>query len=124
METTSRSCATAVVEPVGGWAGRPSSGEPKPEEGMERPHTVTVTTLQDTSTDPDEMLEILGSALAHVHARITREPPNRCVLVLTVETTDLWLAVLMAMNAVNATGYPPISVSAGPARPDRAERGG
>ena len=122
MDTTSRSCATAVVG-VGGWARRSSSGEPNPEVSMERLHTVTVI-LQDTSTDPDEMLEILGSALAHVHARITREPPNRCVLVLTVETTDLWLAVLLAMNAVTATGYPPISVSAGPARPDLAERGG
>jgi hypothetical protein len=90
---------------------------------MERLHEVTVT-LEDTAADPDEMVQILGRSLAHVGIRITREPPNRCVLVLTVETPDLWLAVLLAMNAVTATGYPPIALSAGPARPDRAERGG
>lgn len=123
MTTWSRSCATAVVEPVGVGARWPSSGELKPEVRMERLHVVTVT-LEDTTTDPDEMLQILGSALTHFDVRITREPPNRCVLVLTVETADLWLAVLMAMNAVTATGYPPMAVSAEPARHDQAERDG
>lgn len=123
MTTWSRSCATAVVEPVGGWARWPSSGELKPGVRMEGLHTVTVT-LEDATADPAEMLEILGSALAPLHVRINREPPNRCVLRLTVETTDLWLAVLLAMNAVTATGYPPIALSAGPAGTDQAERGG
>jgi hypothetical protein len=123
MTTWSRSCATAVVVSADGLARWPSSGEPMAEVRMERLHAVTVT-LDDTATHPDEMVQILARSLAHFDVRITREPPNRCVLVLMVETPDLWLAVLLAMNAMTATGYPPIALNARPAGPDRVERGG
>jgi hypothetical protein len=71
-------------------------------------------TLEGTYVDVDEMLLTLRSALAHFRLELAHDLQGRTVLVLAVETTDLWLAVLMAMNAVTATGYPAVAVQAEP----------
>jgi hypothetical protein len=80
---------------------------------VDQVHTVSVT-LEDTYVDVDEMLLTLRSALAHFRLQLAHDLQGRTVLVLTLETTDLWLAVLMAMNAVTATGYPAVAVQAEP----------
>ena len=43
---------------------------------------------------------------------------------LTVEAADLWLAVLMAMNAVTATGYSPVPGGGAGHDATEADRGG
>ena len=123
METWSRTCSAPVVETAGGWARWPTSGDQKPEVSMDRLHTVSVT-LDDTAIDLDEMLEVLCRALAHFELRLGHDDRVRTVLVLTVVANDLWLAVLMAMNAVTATGYVPVALTAEPVSTDQADRGG
>ena len=114
MQTWSRSCATPVVARDGGWARWPVSDDLKPEVRVTHLHTVSVT-LADTTTDFDEMLLALGDALAHFRLRLTHDDQDRTILVLTVEASDLWLAVLLVMNAVTATGYVARTLAAEPA---------
>jgi hypothetical protein len=123
MEMWSRTCSAPVVEPDCGWARWPMPGDLKPEVTLSRLHTVSVT-LEGATADRDEMREILRDALAHVDLRIANGAQSRFVLMLTVEATDVWLAVLMAMNAVTATGYVPIALTAEPVRHVRSARGG
>jgi hypothetical protein len=96
------------------WTRWPSAGDLTPEVSVDRLHTVSVT-LADTASDPDEMLAILRARLASFHLLVAHDRQGRTILVLTVETDDIWLAVLTAMNGVTATGYVPAAVTAEPA---------
>ena len=92
--------------------GRPA-GEDMPVASLTRLQTVSVT-LADAVGDRDEMLTTLREHLAHFQLLVGNDR-GRTVLILTIETRDLWLAVLTAMNAVTATGYAPVAVTAEPA---------
>ena len=76
-------------------------------------HTVSVT-VDDTSADREETTQILRAALADSDLRLSHDDYGRTVLTITVETADLWLAVLIAMHAVTAAGYHPSALTAGP----------
>ena len=123
METWSRSRPAEVAETDGGWARWPAPDDLKPGLTMDRLHTVSVT-LEDAAIDLDEMLRIVRRALAHFGLGLAHDDRGRTVLVLTVVANDLWLAVLMAMNAVTSTGYPPVALTAEPVSSDEADRGG
>ena len=90
MET----CVRPGPEPVADANGRFS---------MNRLHTVSVT-VDDTSADREEMTQIPQARLESFDLRLSHDNNNRTVLTLTVEAGDLWLAVLIAMHAVAATG--------------------
>ncbi|HEY5788371.1 MAG TPA: hypothetical protein VIT65_26735 [Microlunatus sp.] len=123
MEKWSRPRPAKVSETDGGWARWSAPGDLKPGVAMDRRHTVSVT-LQDAAIDLDEMLWILRRALAHFELEVARDDRGRTVLALTVVANDLWLAVLTAMNAVTATGYPPVALTAEPVGSEEADRGG
>ena len=111
MQSWSGSCpASALDDGSSRW---PASVALRRKASVDQVHTVSVT-LEDTSVDVDEMLLTLRSALAHFRLQLAHDLQGRTVLVLTLETTDLWLAVLMAMNAVTATGYAAVAVQAEP----------
>lgn len=84
---------------------------------VNRLHTMSVT-VEDTTDDRQEMAQILRAGLADFDLRIShddQDDQHRTVLTLTVEAGDLWLAVLIAMHAVVATGYHPVALTAAPA---------
>jgi hypothetical protein len=89
---------------------------------MSHLHTVAVT-VHDTSADREEMTPILRAALADFDLEIARDDHGSIVLTLTVEAGDLWLAVLIVMHAVAATGYHPTALTAGPATRPNPDRG-
>jgi hypothetical protein len=113
MQSWSGFCPASALD---GWSRWPASVALRRKASVDQVHTVSVT-LEGTSVDVDvdEMLLTLRSALAHFRLQLAHDLQGRTVLVLTLETTDLWLAVLMAMNAVAATGYPAVAVQAEPA---------
>jgi hypothetical protein len=90
--------------------------------GMNRLHTVSVT-VDDASADREEMTPILRAGLADFDLRLSHDDYGRTVLTLTVEAADLWLAVLIAMHAVTATGYRPTALTAGPDTGPNPDRG-
>ena len=100
MET----CVRPGPEPVADTTGR---------FNVSRLHTVSVT-VDDTTADREEMAEILRARLARLDLRLSHDDHGRTVLTLTVEAGDLWLAVLIAMHAIAATGYRPTALTAGP----------
>ncbi|HEY5980272.1 MAG TPA: hypothetical protein VIT41_11625 [Microlunatus sp.] len=81
---------------------------------MKGVNTVSVT-VDDTSADREEMTQILRAALADFDVQISRDDHGSTVVTLVVAVADLWLAVLIAMNAVTSTGYVPTALTAGPA---------
>ena len=111
-----------VVETDGGWARWPMSDDLKPEVSMNRLHTVSVT-VDDATADREEMTQILRAGLADFDLRLSHDDHGRTVLTLTVEAADLWLAVLIAMHAVTATGYRPTALTAGPDTGPNPDRG-
>lgn len=94
-------------------------------------YTVSVT-LADATADYEEMVGILRDRLAQFQLLVT-EDQEGTRLVLSIEAGDLWLAVLIAMNAVliamnavTSTGYAAAAVTAEPAsgvRPPGPDRG-
>lgn len=74
-------------------------------------HTVSVT-LADTAIDHAEMMATLRQRLAPLRLLVAHDRRGRTVLVLTVESGDLWLAILQAMSSITATGYLPVAVEA------------
>ena len=89
---------------------------------VNRLHMVSVT-VDDTSADREEMTKILQARLAIFDLRLSYDNNGRTVLTLTVEAGDLWLAVLIAMHAVTATGYRPTALTAGPDTGPNPDRG-
>jgi len=89
---------------------------------MNRLHTVSVT-VDDASADREEMTQNLRAGLADFDLRLSHDDYGRTVLTLTVEAADLWLAVLIAMHAVTATGYRPTALTAGPDTGPNPDRG-
>jgi len=89
---------------------------------VNRLHTVSVT-VDDTSADREEMTQILQARLANFDLQLSHDNSGRTVLTLTVEAGDLWLAVLIAMHAVVATGYLPAALTARPVTRPNAGRG-
>lgn len=122
METWSQSRPAKVAE-TGVRARWSAPAELEPGVTMDRLHMVSVT-LEDATIDLDEMLRILRGALAQFDLRLGHDDRGRTVLALSVIAHDLWLAVLMAMNAVTSTGYPPVAVTAEPVSSDEVDRGG
>lgn len=76
-------------------------------------HTVSVT-VDDESADREEMTRILRAALADSDLQISRDDQGGTVVTLLIPAADLWLAVLIAMNAVTSTGYRPTALTAAP----------
>ena len=109
MET----CARPGPEPIVDADGRFS---------VNRLHMVSVT-VDDTSADREEMTKILQARLADFDLRLCHDDNGRMVLTLTVEAGDLWLAVLIAMHAVTATGYLPTELTAEPVTGPNPGRG-
>jgi hypothetical protein len=67
------------------------------------------------------VLTAVASQFAEHLPQIHKEPDGQLELELTVEATDLWLALLVAMNATANLAYPPqwISVAPGAGPPRR-----
>jgi hypothetical protein len=61
----------------------------------------------------DDVLLEIGDRLDHFAPRLAQKRSD-LELVLTVEATDVWLAVLLAMAAVTSTGYPVVRLDAEP----------
>ena len=88
---------------------------------MNRLHTVSVT-VDDASADREEMTQACEPD-SDFDLRLSHDDYGRTVPTLTVEAADLWLAVLIAMHAVTATGYRPTAVTAGPDTGPNPDRG-
>lgn len=89
---------------------------------VNRLHTVSVT-IDDATADPEERAQTLQARLAGLDLRLSPDNHGRTVLTLTVEAGDLWLAVLIAMHAIAATGYRPTALTAGPVTAPNRGRG-
>lgn len=69
----------------------------------------------------DDMLAEIGDRLQAYEPQLTWQGAG-LELTLTVEGRDLWLAVLSAMAAVTALGYPVVELDARPAAPPKTAR--
>lgn len=61
-----------------------------------------------------EVLAAVAAQLVEHRPQIREQPDGQLVLELTVDATDLWLALLAAMNAATNLPYAPQWISVGP----------
>jgi hypothetical protein len=115
-----RTCSKAVrpswrpPDPLGGvWSASPATGELRPEVGVHNLYTVHLT-LTRWVEDCDELAAVIARCLTRFHLMITNDGRRRTQLTLTVETSDLWQAVLLTLNAVTSTGHMPVAMTAEP----------
>ncbi|HET9872740.1 MAG TPA: hypothetical protein VFP89_09120 [Propionibacteriaceae bacterium] len=87
--------------------------DPSPE------FTVRVT-LSETPATQEELLHEIGSRLTDFDPDYASDLSGRTIISLQVHAADLWVAVLLAMGAVTATGYQPEQIEA--ARSPRVRR--
>ena len=97
----------------------PSTGDLSPKVSVQTPYTVQITLTRriDDPDDLDEVVVALTGRLSLPQLRLDQDHQGRTRLVLTLEATDLWQAILLTMNAVTSTGYAPVAVAAEPAAP-------
>ena len=96
------------------WTAWPTAGELEPQDALRNLYT-SYLTFGTKVDDLDEVVAALRSRLALFHLMISTDERGRAVLILTLESDDLWLAVLQSMNAVRATGYEAVAVLTVPA---------
>lgn len=87
---------------------------------MDTPGTPSFVIYLGLGQPPAPAADVLAAAagqLAEHRPQIHEESDGQLVLQLTVDATDLWLALLTAMNATANLAYPPQWISAAPAPP-------
>jgi hypothetical protein len=80
--------------------------------GDSSPEFTVRVALSATPATQEEVLHEIGSRLTDFDPHYGSDPSGRTVIILQVHAADLWLAVLLAMGAVTATGYQPEQIEA------------
>ena len=108
----------AVLRPAGPdagtWSAWPCTGDLRPEIGVHNLYTVHIT-LPGRIDDLDDTLFAIADRLSLFHLMVQQDHWARTRLVLTLQSADLWQAILITINAITNTGYVPVALSAQPA---------
>ena len=72
-------------------------------------------TLARGVDDLEDVVAALTDRLGLFHVMIQQDEPGRTTIVLTLESLDLWQAILLSLNAITNAGYVPAALSAEPA---------
>lgn len=92
----------------------PSTGDLEPGSSVQNLYTLRVS-LGGPIDDLEETVVAVTGRLSLFHLMIDKDPRHRIRLSLTLETPDLWQAILLTMNAITNTGYTPVALTAEPA---------
>ena len=98
----------------GFWWAWPSAGDLRPEVSVQNLYSVSMT-LTRRVDDVEEAVAALTDRLPLFHVLIQQDDQGRTRIVLTLESLDLWQAILLTLNAITSAGYAPIALAAEPA---------
>lgn len=103
------------ADPAGGiWAMWPSAGDLRPEARVADRYTLRVS-LSRRIEDVDDTVRAVSARLSLFHLMVDDDSRDRTRLTFTLDTPDLWQAILLTMNAIAGTGHTPVALSAEPA---------
>lgn len=115
-----QTCSEAVqpvwrpADPLGGiWSAWPATGELRPEVSVHNLYTVHIS-LKRRVHDLDEITAVLAERIRPFHLMAASDNRGRTRLIITVETPDLWQAVLLTVHAVTSTGHVPVALTVEP----------
>ena len=99
---------------AGFWWAWPFAGDLRPEVSLQNLYSVSIT-LTRRVDDIEDVVAALTDHLSLFHVMIQRDGQGRTRIVLTLESLDLWQAILLSLNAVTGAGYVPAALAAAPA---------
>ena len=111
------------AEPEAGiWWAWPFAGDLRPEVSLQNLYSIRITLARGVD-DLEDVVAALTDRLGLFHVMIQQDGPGRTTIVLTLESLDLWQAILLSLNAITNAGYVPAALSAEPAADFEADPG-